>query len=246
MDQTNDVADARIERLERDLRRLKRYASALTTALLVALVAALGAFRSAAPEVIRARGLIIEDAAGRERILIGAPIPAAANRVRTDLARVEQLWAPRYPNPKQYMEYYKGYRHTMHGMLVLDENGFDRIAIGDSTPDPNIGRRIGPASGIVINNDQGFERSGYGLLKVGDRNRVVLGLDSKSGSEALALTVFDDGRAGLSAYGPGGRLVFLGNAPPNDPAIGLSDAVSGLLLKEGGEVKHILSIETKK
>ena len=86
----------------------------------------------------------------------------------------------------------------MHGMLVLDENGFDRLAIGDSTPDPNIGKRIGAGPGIDINDAAGFERTGYGLVTVDGKDRVVLGLDSKSGEEALSLMVREDGAAGLS------------------------------------------------
>lgn len=39
-------------------------------------------------KIIRARGLVIVDDKGRERILLGAPIPQAKNRVRTDSARV--------------------------------------------------------------------------------------------------------------------------------------------------------------
>jgi hypothetical protein len=231
--------DSRIVRLEREVRLLKLYASGLTAALLVAATVAL---RPQPPEVIRARGLVIEDQAGRERILIGAPIPPAKHRVRTDLARAEKTWAARYPDPKQYMEYYKGYWHSMHGMLVLDESGFDRVAVGDSTPDPNIGKRLGPGTGIQINDQQGYERSGYSLLNVDGKNRVVLGLDTRRG-EAVTLAVHDGGHAGFSAYGPGGRLVFLGNAPANDPAIGLPEALSGLLLKEGKEVKHVFNIE---
>src|SRR6476646_3423745 len=127
-----------LEHLQQQIRNLKIVTAFMGTALVVLVIAA---FQQAPSSVIRARGIIIEDQAGRERILIGAPIPAAKNRVRTDTARVAQLWAGRFPSPAQYMEYYKGYRHTMDGMLVLDENGVDRVAIGDSVPDPNIGRR---------------------------------------------------------------------------------------------------------
>ena len=70
------------ERLTRAIRWLQAYAALLTIALVVLF------FRSgtSADDVLRTRGLIIEDEAGRERILIGAPIPEAANRVRTAFA----------------------------------------------------------------------------------------------------------------------------------------------------------------
>lgn len=37
-------------------------------------------------KIIKTRGIIIVDEQGRERILLGAPVPTAKNRVRTDLA----------------------------------------------------------------------------------------------------------------------------------------------------------------
>ena len=60
---------------------------------------AISAFKQSVPEVTRTKGIIIEDAQGRERILIGAPIPASRARVRTDTSRVRQVWAQRSPNP---------------------------------------------------------------------------------------------------------------------------------------------------
>jgi hypothetical protein len=232
-----------IDQLRRQVRRLT-YVVAIMGSGLVVLT--LGAFAQRSPAIIRARGIIIEDQAGRERVLIGAPIPAARNRVRTDTARVAQLWAGRFPSRAQYMEFYKGYRHTMDGMLVLDENGFDRVAIGDSVPDPNIGRRIGPSTGIIINDQEGFERSGYGLLNVGGVYRVVLGLDTKRGTEGLALAVRDDGAVGVSVYGNDRSVAFLGNAPANDPSTGVPDSIFGLVVRQGTQVRHLLNAVSPK
>lgn len=233
--------DARVAQLERQVRHLHRYALALTGALLVALSVG---FRAQEPSVLRARGLVIVDEAGRERILIGAPIPYASNRVRTDTLRVAREWAPGFPDSARYMGWYRNYRHTMHGMLVLDEQGFDRLAVGDSTPDPNIGRRIGPATGIEINDERGFERSGYGMLRVGTTNRVVLGLDGKNGTEGAALSLIDGGRVGLSVYGRDQRLMFLGVMPP-DAQLGVSDTLNGLLLSRGKDVAHTLRTDPR-
>jgi hypothetical protein len=77
----------------------------------------------AADGVLRIRGLVIEDASGRERILIGAPIPAAANRVRTDETRAREFWAGRYPDPDRYMGFYKGYNHETNGILIPTDTG---------------------------------------------------------------------------------------------------------------------------
>ena len=142
------------ERLTRAIRWLQAYAALMTVALAVLF------FRSGTDTdgILRARGLIIEDDAGRERILIGAPIPEAANRVRTDESRVREVWLPRFS--EEYMDWYQDYNHSTNGILILSEDGFDRIALGDPKPDPNIGKRIGPSTGMVINDAEGFERMG--------------------------------------------------------------------------------------
>ena len=110
------------ERLTRAIRWLQAYVALMTVAL-----AALF-FRSGTETegVLRARGLIIEDDAGRERILIGAPIPEAANRVRTDTARLREAWGPRFAEfrdgyMEEYMSYYQDFKHSTNGILILSE-----------------------------------------------------------------------------------------------------------------------------
>ncbi len=223
---------ARLRKLERDLRLVKAYALTLTVAAAWFACASPGVGTPQADpaggRVLRARGLVIEDEAGRERILLGAPVPAARNRVRTDPARVQELWARRFP--REYMDWYKEYRHATNGLLILDEHGFDRLALGDPVPDPNVGKRIGPSTGLVINDERGFERSGYGLLKVKDRYRVALGMDSARGREGLTLALFDDGPVGVTV-GSEGRVAYLGSAPPGDGTTGLAGPFHGLLVR---------------
>lgn len=231
--------EERVEVLERELNRLKLFALAITGVLILSVLTAFGSSGST-DGVIRARGLVIVDESGRERILLGAPIPDARNRVRTDLARVRDVWAGRFPDPDQYMGYYDDYRHETNGLVILDENGFDRLALGDPVPDPNIGRRIGPATGMVVNDEQGFERSGYGLLKVGEHYRVVLGLDSANGEEGLVLALFDEGGLGVMVRN-GQESLFLGNSPPGSAITGMAEPFHGLLLKDGGEVMRAIS-----
>ena len=79
---------AEMQQVKRTIRWLQGYAVLASIALVVLFVRN----GSAEEDVLRARGLIIEDAAGRERILLGAPIPEAINRVRTDTARLRELW----------------------------------------------------------------------------------------------------------------------------------------------------------
>ena len=157
-------------------------------------------------DIIRARGLIIVDAQGRERILIGSPIPAAQNRVRTDLARVKEIWGKRFP--EKYMEWYRDYQNDMNGILILDANGFDRVGFGSPIPDPNSGKRIAPSSGLVLNDEEGFERSGYGLLKVDKLYRVVLGMDSAQGQEGATLFLEDGGQRGLEVQDGSRHRIF--------------------------------------
>lgn len=223
--------------LTRSIRWLQMYAALLTVALVVLFVRS-----GAAPDgVIRTQGLIIEDEAGRERILIGAPVPAAANRVRTDEARVREVWAPQFPDADAYMGYYQDYSHETNGMLILSEDGFDQLVIGDPVPDPNIGRRIAPATGMVINDAGGFERMGYGLKPMDGGYSVVLGLDTDRIEEGLLLTLDDDGLVGVTV-GTGANGIFLGSAPAGHGWTGLAEEFQGLLVRRDGEIVHKLNL----
>ena len=220
------------ERLKRAIRWLQAYAALMTVAMAVLF------FRSGteADGVLRARGLIIEDDVGRERILIGAPIPEAANRVRTDTARVREVWGPRFS--EEYMGWYRDYNHSTNGILILSEDGFDRIALGDPKPDPNIGKRIGPSTGMVINDAEGFERMGYGLLDIDGTYRVTLGLDSDRITEGLVLFLDDlTGEVGISV-GDGGDRIFLGKASAGHGLSSLPDPFQGLLFRRDGEIVY--------
>jgi len=224
------------ERLTRAIRWLQAYAALLTIALVVLF------FRSgtSADDVLRTRGLIIEDEAGRERILIGAPIPEAANRVRTDEARVREVWASRYEDGEAYMGYYQDYNHAANGIVILSEDGFDRVVLGDPAPDPNIGKRIAPSTGLVINDAEGFERTGYSVKVVDGTYRVGLGLDSNRGGEGLVLTLDDDGVAGV-IVGEGDDRLYLGKLPAGLGWWGREEAFRGLLIARDVEIVHKLN-----
>lgn len=225
------------QRLTRTIRWLQAYTALLTIAVAVLFVRS----GAATDGVLRARGLIIEDEVGRERILIGAPVPEAANRVRTDEARVREVWAPGFPDPDAYMGYYQDYSHDTNGMLILSEDGFDRLVVGDPTPDPNIGRRIAPATGMVINDDQGFERTGYGALAVNGGYNVGLGLDTDRMVEGLSLVLQDDGPHGILVGTPADGI-FLGTAPAGHAWTGLEEEFQGLLARRDGEIVHQLNL----
>ena len=156
------------------------------------------AFRDS-PELIRTKGIIIEDAQGRERILIGAPIPLSSYRVRDDYDKVEKAYGDWFPPEANFMSNFKSHvDNKTNGILILDENGFDQLAFGDPVPDPFMGRRIGPSTGMVINDSVGVERSGYGLLKFPDRYRVTLGFDRADGLEGMIFGLDDNGHIELT------------------------------------------------
>lgn len=147
------------------------------------------------------------------------------------------------------MENFKKYNSSTNGLLILDENGFDRIALGDPTPVPNIGR-IAPSSGMVINDEKGDERSGYGFMKLKDgTQRVGLGLDSHS-VESINLFVDEKdrrvGNVGIRVKDNNNQSMFLGSLSMSNPIMKLTDPFSGLLIKNGDEVKHQFNILEKK
>ncbi len=128
-------------------------------------------------DVLRVRGLIIEDRDGRERILLGAPVPKVTGRKRAD---------------------------DVTGLVVLGDKGADRVQIGN-VGGPQIRgvlkQRKSGSVGITVNDPNGDERGGFGVL---DNGRVVLGLDYAE-REAVSLFVMpDEGFAGLKVAGEHG------------------------------------------
>ena len=116
-DQDNSDLETRLNRLQQQL-KLSQAISLLAIAVItVGLYAALRPQRhnDQSNAVLRVRGLIIEDEKGRDRILIGAPVPRVAGRKRQDEAT---------------------------GLLILNENGVDRVAVAAPTPNPQMNGHI--------------------------------------------------------------------------------------------------------
>ena len=95
------MLEARIARLESQLRRMRLAATLLVTG---ALALAGGAWVRPVqqPDTIRTKVIILEDAQGRKRIVLGAPIPEPAG---TRIA-------------------------PSTGMIILDTNGVERFGLG--------------------------------------------------------------------------------------------------------------------
>lgn len=174
-------AQDRISRIERRLRVFELTTAILACGLTLTLILNIATARvraDASSKILRVRGLIIEDAHGRARILLGAPVPNTQDRRRTDEA---------------------------NGMILLGENGADRVAVGDPAPPPQTGGqifpRLSPSAGIFVNDPEGNERGGFGYL---DNGTVALGLDYP-GREAVMLSVLPKaGFAGLTVNAPAG------------------------------------------
>ena len=226
---------ANTDELRRSIRWLQVYAVLMT----VALVVSFARDGAGTDGVLRARGLIIEDQAGRERILLGAPIPEAANRVRTDTARLRELWGPQHPDIEAYMDSYREYEHGANGLVILNEDGFDRLILGEETPDPHVGKRIAPSTGLVVHDRIGFERGGFGVLSREDSDYVALGLDSSRG-EAVSIIAYDEGMVGVY-LNEGGDFMFLGKGPQGSMPYH-DEPFLGLTFWRGGEVIHDLNV----
>lgn len=67
----------------------------------------------------------------------------------------------------------------VRGLVVVDEQGRERIHLGAPVPDPIEGKRINPGTGLVINDTAGVERFGLSLFPNG---RVVMGFDAPRGT----------------------------------------------------------------
>lgn len=174
----------RLKKLEKKQRIFFLFA---VLAFLALVLSCLNLFRLPKPDILRTKGIIVVDENNRERILIGVPVPDTEGRVRGDLC---------------------------NGLIILDEKGLDRLALGSPTPDPQtegkVGKRISPATGIQINDANGNERSGYGMMENG---RVVLGLDHETGEGVMLFILPDMGYSGLLVNGKSGenrQRVFLG------------------------------------
>lgn len=157
-------------------------------------------------DLVRTRGIIVQDEAGRDRILIGAPFPHSHHRIRTDSVKARAAWADGLGG-EEYMRWYSDYRHSGNGLLLLNAAGHDQLVLGDELPDPNTGKRITVPTGLLWNDTLGFERGGLGLNRLieGGRYRNGLGLDDEGG-EGLHLFILEDGSKFLRTVHGDGAL----------------------------------------
>lgn len=175
MSEPTPIRTEDFQRLQQQVARLRMLV--ITALLAVIALASMSMLRKPTPPdpVLRTQGLVITDAEGHDRILIGAPTPASKGRKRTDDAS--------------------------DGILFLDATGADRLALGQM-PAPFINGksypRIGDGNnyGMVLFDTKGNERGGMGFLGMG---RAVLGLDRATAPyDAIGMMVDDtEGFAGM-------------------------------------------------
>ena len=174
----------RVERLEQSLIRL---GVIVVGVVAVSAIIVYSAHVRSAPEgrVLRVGGLIVTDSAGRDRILLGAPIPGSESRRRDD---------------------------PSVGLLIMDERGVDRLAVASPTPDPQGGTRVSPATGIQLNGPEGEERAGFSVMEDG-RATMVLDHEEDRGEAVGMFVLPEQGLTGLLVNGVRGsprQRVFLG------------------------------------
>ncbi len=223
----------KIKELENRYKRMKHFFSAFVGFLIIGIFS-LAFTKTDNSILIRTKGIIIEDENGRDRILIGAPIPFSKSRVRTNEELAKKYFANEvYPkDPNKYMEWYKNYRHSAFGMVVMNEKGIDVMQVGDQLSDPNVGRRIFLPTGILLNNQKGLEVGGFGTHTFEDgRSGVALGLDDPgNGREAFHALVLSDGTRALILQDHNGKLV-LGFGKPKSEIFKSKDSLNFVGIK---------------
>jgi hypothetical protein len=167
MNQTENLLH-RIEKLENQLKR-QRLISLLGALLVVGV--GMSSFMAGNSQYLHVRGITITDAAGKPRLLLGAP-NETTGRKRKDAPTAS--------------------------LVVLGPDGQDRVILGEA-PNPVIqGKtypRIAASYGLTIHDQTGQERGGMSFL---DNGRGIIALD-RANQDAVEMIVNDKtGFAGLT------------------------------------------------
>lgn len=149
-------------------------------------------------KVLRVRGITIEDAKGRPRILLGAPV-----------AKVEG----------------RRDQEDVYGLIVLGENGTDRVIVSYPLPGPH--REGEAAGGVLLNDARGGERGGYVAADNGEivltldgtkDEAIKLGVDPAKPMSWIAVNDFEDIRPRVLMALRGRRPARLMVLNPTGPA----------------------------
>jgi hypothetical protein len=154
-------------------------------------------------QVLHIRGLVVEDAHGRPRVLLGSPFPKVPGRKRQD--------------------------EDSTALVFLNEDGADRLIVGEAIS-PQVSGKVehreaglGSSYGVFIHDGQGDERGGFGFFanSAGGGGRGVIALDRPTGDAWAAMVDDKTGFAGTifeypmpaGQYQPGIEMGFQGETP---------------------------------
>jgi hypothetical protein len=159
-----------VEDLERRLHRFQLLCLILMLICASTLVAACSRLYAgqseAAAGIVRARGIVIVDEQGRERIHIGSPVPDPPGEPGHRIAAAT-------------------------GMIILDENGRERWGLGHRTDDWTVmGFDAAPGNGTGANRERlhiGVDNEGRGFLRYLDRSSGIAGRLHLTEEDQLAL-----------------------------------------------------------
>lgn len=219
MSEQADIPMEDWNRLQREVGRLRRLV--IIALLGVIALAAVSLLRKpdtpVKPDpVLRAQGLVITDAQGHDRILIGAPVPASNDRTRKDDAS--------------------------DGIIFLGKTGADRLAVGQLPTlhiDGKTYKRRGDDDnyGMTLYDTKGSERGGLASMGTG---RVGLALDRATPPyEAIGLMIDDSENFA-------GMYINYGDPKARDSAIELgtgTDNVSIALKDKDGHPRAKLGLD---
>ena len=99
-------------------------------------------------DIISAKGIIIEDEFGIDRILIGSTVPYSKNRVKADSSLVRDYSAKKHTSRNQFTEWDSNYKHNEEGIIIMNEKGFERV---DKFPDEKTDKRQFDVAGKTWN-----------------------------------------------------------------------------------------------
>lgn len=85
-------------------------------------------------------------------------------------------------------------------VVIVDDEGRDRIVLGAPVPDTKDGKRVSPATGMIILDPKGYERFGVGLM---DNGNMGMGFDAPRGTGDDRNTE----RVHIVADGQGGAMI---------------------------------------
>ncbi len=202
-----------IKSLQKQVRQLRILLISIASVFALFLLVS---FATGKNDIIRTKGIIVEDSNGKPFIMMGSPIPQEKLRDRKD---------------------------PLAGLVFLDDKGIDRLYMGKDGKLQMGGELVDRNSegwSYIINDTVGDERGGFGFSD--DEDRIGLGLDygGKDGLEAIYLNASQEGAYILInanvAKGVRDRIVLWHDTPNDLTQIKVGDKLSDdrLLLKASG------------